>query len=197
MVARWLKISDKSSGIKMRLTSMKSFGICERTSNTDYRLTPLGKRILTSAGDQKVLMEAFLRVPLYEKIYHRYAGRDMPSDDSLDRLIRSSGIDSKIRRNQAIGVFKKSAIYAGLWDGPSSVPILEETVVEPQYDSVAEELRKGLDYLSLFPPRTRTQWSREDRIAWLTAAAQCFDLIYGHEGAIEIKALEEIDTKSP
>lgn len=106
-------LGQKVSGsFRLRLSACRMFGLIE-IDKSHVALTSLGDTI----GGPDALsarVEAFLRVPLYERLYARYKATTLPPDPGLESAMRLLGVvTNQVAR--ARQVFKRSAEQAGFF----------------------------------------------------------------------------------
>ena len=216
-LAAWLKLSPKSSGYRLRISTAKMFGLIDSPSTGNYRLTDLGQRIVDPDRQAAAKSEAFLMVPLFGAVYERFRGAALPPATALESEFRDLGVAEK-QTNKARWAFERSAQSAGYFnEGRNKLvrPGFAETKhqstpeVSPAEPSTAPEVGSGdggngtlhpfVQGLLQTLPDPDTVWAIEGRVAWLKAAATCFDLIYRGNGTItiegqgsEIKTAEDI-----
>ena len=216
-LAPWLKLSPTSSGYRTRISTAKMFGLIDSPSSGKYRLTDLGQKIVDPDQQGAAKSEAFLTVPLFGAVYDRYRGIALPPADALELEFRELGVAEK-QTNKARWAFERSAQSAGYFDqgrgrlvkpgfaenkgnlGPERSPPNPNAPLKPSGDDGGNGTRHPfIQGLLQTLPDPDTVWAIEGRVAWLKAAAMCFDLIYRGNGtitvegqAVEIKTAEAI-----
>lgn len=216
-LAAWLKLSPKSSGYRLRTSTAKIFGLIDSPSTGKYRLTDLGQRIVDPDQQGAAKSDAFLTVPLFGAVYERFRGAALPPATALESEFRELGVAEK-QTNKARWAFERSAQSAGYFNQgrdrlvrPGFAESKRQSTGEspPAESSIAPEESSGGDGngtrhpfvqgLLQTLPDPDTVWAIEGRVAWLKAAATCFDLIYRGNGTItiegqgsEIKTAEDI-----
>ncbi|MGI8664720.1 MAG: hypothetical protein ACR2N4_01585 [Jatrophihabitans sp.] len=111
-------LEQKLSGgaFRTRLSSAATFGVIVSKSG-QITLTDLGHRVADEHTRPGALVEAFLHVPLYDKIYKAFLGRALPGDAGLEKEIAEFGVVAN-QTDRARQVFTRSADQAGLfWSG--------------------------------------------------------------------------------
>ena len=132
---------NKDSGaFRAKLTVARIFGLIEFGQRT-ITLTQLGQMVLDPHTERSGRVKAFLRVPLYSRIYDKYDGYTLPKGAALDTEMRNLGVPSK-QAERARLAFMRSAEQAGLFVHgrdrlvlPAGVSVSEEpgsTFKEPQ-----------------------------------------------------------------
>jgi hypothetical protein len=197
-----------SGAFNNKVSTAKMFGLIDSSSGR-YQLTALGFDILDPEREQAAKSEAFLNVPLYRRLFDEFKGKQLPPKPlGLEATFVTFGVSSK-QKERARQAFEKSARSAGFFasatedrlvqpligsrapqgeDARPNSPESSAPTSAPQASSNALEglppFVKGL--LNKLPPEG-TEWIKADRIKWLKAAAQIFDLMYdGDAGTISI-----------
>ena len=80
--ANAMKQSPTSSTFRGRMAGMKLFGLVD-TDQGRARLTALGRAIAEEHSAATARVEAFLRIPLYERIKANHYGRTLPHHPSV------------------------------------------------------------------------------------------------------------------
>lgn len=212
-LAAQLKQSANSGAFRLRTSYPRIFGLAETERGT-IRLTDLGMRIVDGSQEERARVEAFLRVPLYGKIYEKYKGYTLPPAAALEREMANLGVSSK-QTDKARQAFDRSARQAGFyWSGgdrlvipalkgeaPGSRPLDLGTPGAGKGDGASGTGRSTgggggdgggtgdvlLDALISKLPSPGTAWGVEERIAWLSLMTMGFQMTYGAEPPIEIK----------
>ena len=89
------------------------FGVIDSVRG-DVSLTDLGRLICYPETQPAALAEAFLNVPLYEKVYNEFAGGKLPPDGGLEQFMRREGVPGK-QAQKARQVLYRSADTAGFF----------------------------------------------------------------------------------
>jgi hypothetical protein len=194
-LAARLQQAPKGGGFWQRVKTANSFGLVTFGGGA-VTLTDLGKRLNDPQQEKAAKADAFLKVPLYSKIYEQYKNGTLPPDDALESEIVKMGVAPK-QKAKARQAFQRSASLAGyFWSGNnrlvrpaikgSSAPALlseeKEEEDEPEKDKKDKKdkqrrhpLIEGL--LEELPP-PKSEWSTEDRKKWLEMASSVFAVIY-------------------
>jgi len=159
-------------------------------------LTELGRRLADEEARPQALIEAFLNVELYERIYSKYQGQRLPRDTGLESDMVAFGVAPK-QASRARQAFQRSADLAGFfWQGrdrlvlpptgqagtlagmtaPDSSTAQEPTIREPDVLRGRHQLIVGL--IRELPPEG-DEFPEEKRLDWLKAAEVIFDLVWG------------------
>ncbi|MEM9145178.1 MAG: hypothetical protein AAGC57_03200 [Pseudomonadota bacterium] len=216
-LAAWLKMSPKSSTMRVRIASARIFGLIEPGVSDDHVLTDLGKKYVDDLRNKEARVEAFLSVPLYRALVDHYKGGVIPPAAALERQIASFGVAEK-QKGRARAAFDKSAQYAGFHDHGNNrlvKPGIQPSGSKPER---GEENGAGtggggkgggggdgFDHdpmiIGLFKrlPQPEDAWTLQERKRWLQTAAQIFDLIYGddEEGGISVSPTRGINPSAP
>lgn len=212
-LAPWLKLSPTSSGYRSRVSTAKMFGLIDNPSSGKYRLTDLGQRIVDPDQQGAAKSEAFLAVPLFGAVYDRFRGAALPPPAALEREFRELGVAEK-QTNKARWAFERSAQSAGFFNqgrerlvkpgfaegkadqGNEHQPPNSKTFDRAAVDDGGSGTRHPfIQGLLQTLPEPGTVWALEGRVAWLKAAATCFDLIYRGSGTITIEG-QTTETKT-
>ena len=206
-LAPWLALSQKSSGYRLRISAAKIFGLIESVSAGTHKLTDLGRKIVDPAQERMAKAEAFLEVPLFSAVFKQYRGNVLPPPAALERELNSLGVAQK-QTSKARSSFERSAQSAGYFhegrdrlvkpgfaeskreaeqhppDQNGTIETGEDRGVTGGESESRHPFVEGL--LQTLPP-TEEPWPVEGRVAWLRAAAVCFDLLYGVKETINIE----------
>jgi hypothetical protein len=187
-----------SGTFRLRVSNAATFGLTENERG-EVRLTDLGRRIADPAQEAGARVDAFLSVPLYERIHDNYKGFTLPGPGALEKFMRDVGVSSK-QTGKARHAFTRSAKQAGLFahgedrlvrpstSGPGTKPI--EHPKEPEHKNGLgggggkDPLIAAL--IQKLPP-SGTDWSADDRVMWLQMISMAFQMTYGQKEQIEIK----------
>ena len=209
-----------SGAFRLKTATAKIFDLVDKDGRSAFRLTQLGRRLVSEGSETDARAEAFLAVPLYKEIYDQYRGHNLPPAKALEREMRNLGVSSK-QTDKARQAFERSARQAGYFDAGenrlvrprsnTTSPKAEDTPSQEankqtgsKTDQVTERAGNGGD-AGLHPfiqgllqtlPEPDTVWSVEGRAAWLETAANCFTLMYKGEGKITVLAEGKVGDKS-
>jgi hypothetical protein len=159
----------------------------------------LGARLADEQREKDGRVEAFLHVPLYERLYDSFHGRRLPSDKGLENEMRLLGVSPK-QLSKARIAFQRSAEQAGFFAHgndrlvrPASTPTESATVsagaqVTATGQSAPSEdmtetngLHPLLAGLIKTIPREGEPFSSRRQRQWLEAAKVNFALIFGSD----------------
>lgn len=205
-----------SGNFRMKVATARIFGVIE-TVQGKYQLTDLGFNILDKDREKAARVEAFLRVPLYRKVYEDFKGKMLPPRPAaLQRTFVEFGVAPK-QGERARQAFDRSAQQAGFFDQAGRERLIRPLVSEIASSEPAQGAQGGSDGAErereggggnngggrrpppgdLHPfiqglldtlPEPETTWTVEGRAKWLQAAANIFDLIYKGDGVVTVKA---------
>jgi hypothetical protein len=204
--------APSSGSFRARIATARIFGIIE-TVQGKYQLTDLGFAIVDSKRERAARADAFLRVPLYRRVYEEFRNRQLPPRPvALERTFVGFGVAAK-QADRARHAFDRSAQQAGFFDQGGRDRLIRPPTgsVDPGAGADVEPLgeleqpppppppgrrRNGgggggnyhpfIEGLLETLPEPGTVWSIEGRAAWLEAAASAFKLIYQGDGRIRI-----------
>ena len=176
----------------------------------EVRLTALGRRIANSAQETVARVDAFMNVPLYDRIFKNHEGFSLPGAEALEKFMRDIGVSSK-QTGRARQAFMRSAKQAGFFAhgedrlvrpalaGPGTKPIDSS---EPEKDVVKKSGGGSgpddplIQALIQKLPHTGP-WAVDERVTWLKMLAMAFQITYGQEQNIEIKKEAAGDLRRP
>jgi hypothetical protein len=212
-LAGHLQVSPAGGAFLSRLSYTRIFGLVSTERGT-IRLTPIGLHIVDASQSAAAKVDAFLAVPLYQKIYEKYRGYTLPPPSALEREMGALGVSPK-QTGKARQAFERSAKQAGFfWAGEDrlTLPVLKEAPesrpiddTTPPPQAPAEDRRGGggtggtyhpfIEGLLKTLPETGKKWPLRERAKWLTLAGNAFDLIYESDGngTITIKVIAATD----
>jgi hypothetical protein len=191
-IAAHLGQSPTSSSFKMKISTAKIFGLVT-TGQGGVTLTPLGSSICDSKQEKGARADAFLKVPLYNKIFEQFKTAVLPPPSGLEATMGSMGVAQK-QRERARQVFQRSAQEAGFFQygtdrlvmpvkssaaaatpAPDPEPDGGDKKKEKTDEDRKHPLIEGL--LQELPP-SKSEWTTEDRKKWLEMASTIFNVIY-------------------
>jgi hypothetical protein len=193
-LAAQLNQAASGGGFRMRVMTAKTFGFVTYGQRT-VTLTDLGQRLNDPQQEKAAKADAFLKVPLYNKIYEQYKSATLPPPDALEAEIVKMGVAQK-QKGKARQAFQRSATTAGyFWSGSNRLvrPAIKAsaapaTVEEPEVekpdrkkdrdDSGGDHRHPLVEGLLKELPEPQTEWTTEDRRKWLEMASTIFNVIY-------------------
>ena len=195
-LATHLQIEPKGGGYRLRVTGAKIYDVINYERGGRITLTDLGRRIIDPQGERAARRDAFLKVPLYARVFQEFNGRPLPPPPALERAMVSFGVGAKVA-DKARQVFLRSARQAGFFElspdrlteppirggdgrGAASVPPAE---VKPPARGTGggggdDDLHPLVRGLLLTLPKQPGEWPIKDRLNWLTMANSIFKMIY-------------------
>lgn len=201
-----------------RIGAARHFGLADYNTET-ARITDLGKAILDPITAPAAKVDAFLRVPLYAKLYEHYQGYPLPPAAAIERQLTMMGLPQK-QVERARQVFAASVDTAGFvnTNGRFVKPVVsaradpsgagsgtgKHTPPEQDLAEKREETGGGggggggkdhplINGLLVTLPTPGGVWAVEGRKAWLKMAASIFDMIYTKAESATAGNHQEID----
>jgi len=200
-LAAQLKQAAAGGGFRMRVMTAKTFGLLTYGQGT-VTLTELGQRLNDPQQEKAAKADAFLKVPLYSKIYENYKNTTLPPSDALENEIVKIGVAPK-QKGKARQAFQRSAQSADyFWSGSNRLvrPSIkgsagaapspakpEDEEPEDRGKSDKEKERERETKTRLHPliegllkelPEPKTEWPLDDRRNWLEMVSSIFNVIY-------------------
>lgn len=197
-----------SGAFRQKTSAARSFGLVSKDGRSAFVLTDIGKRIVAVETEKAARVEAFLNVPLYNAIYEKFRGHNLPPAKALEREMESLGVSRK-QTDRARQAFERSAQFAGFFDSG------KERLVRPRLDSTGsapqetqpppsvhgdrhqhsgtngsgsggpptppaiDPIIQGL--INRLPP-SGEKWAKAKRKLWLQILENSFDLVYEDSG---------------
>jgi len=204
--------TPSSGAFGIKLASARMFGLIDNVQGKNV-LTQLGFSILdsddTRARHAKV--EAFLRVPLYRKVYDEFKGKQLPPRPlGLEQAFVEFGVSAK-QKDKARNVFERSAQLAGFFPGGRNDRLVmpiggdlasatgERRAPDSPQDTNSAPVPAAAPIVAKHPliegllreiPDAKSPWSIKDQANWLSAAAKIFGILYKPDanggGSIEV-----------
>jgi hypothetical protein len=132
-----------------RVAASKLFGLIEG-GPTHRTITQLAQKILMPIRDtdpRQGLVEAFMRVPLYSKVYDEYKGKELPPQFGLKNALRTQfGVTPK-RIDRALAALIDSAETAGFFDvrGSRTQLIMPAIAPRPAPTPTSDDSEEGAE----------------------------------------------------
>jgi len=209
-LAAALKHPSSSGAFSAKLQAAKLFGLSEYVDGK-ARVTQLGFDIVDTERARSARVEAFLAVPLYRRVYEEYRGKTLPArPHGLERVFVDLGVLPK-RGQNARWAFERSARQAGFFDhgedrlvapvvnepakaetdAPQAFSIAPPTSQPATRESATTQRHLLIEGLLQTLPDPHTNWALGERVRWLGAAANIFDVLFSSddEGDVEIKVI--------
>lgn len=196
-----LDLSQKSSGYRTKLSAARLFGLIESVDG-GHKLAELGKRVVDGKQARAAKAEAFLRIPLYNRVYEEHKGSTVPPPAALEREFVSFGVAAK-QTTRARQVLDRSAEQAGFFE------VGRDRLVRPTIKDEGHLEESPLDkkdgggngggggggggddgYTGLDPliagllrrmPQAGEQWPIPARARWLQTLAMNLSFIHGDD----------------
>lgn len=206
--------TPSSGNFRLKIATARTFGVIE-TIQGKYQLTELGFAITDPQRERVARADAFLKVPLYKRVYDEFRNRQLPPRPlPLEHAFVGFGVAPK-QKDRARLAFDRSAQQAGYFDQGGRDRLVRPPIAtagnssEPQERAPADAIVSAdrpqafaggggggggngqyhpfIQGLLQTLPEPGTLWTVEGRAAWLQAAAQNFTLIYKGEGKINVQ----------
>jgi hypothetical protein len=204
-LAAFLDQPISSGTFRARLSNAAIFGLTEN-ARREVSLTALGRRIADSAAEPAARVDAFLHVPLYQRIFEHHDGYTLPSAAPLEKFMREVGVSPK-QTGKARQAFMRSARQAGFFAHG------EDRLVRPSFpsggpgtrpiDAPPDDQNKGkpggtgsgdgppprhplIEGMFQSLPENGKQWTLDEAADWLHAAAYNLRFAYKLKGKITI-----------
>jgi hypothetical protein len=200
-LAAWSGQSSKSSTFRVQVYAARLFGILAGEASR-HTLTELGISVVDPQRERQARVDAFLKVPLYSAIFNKFNGTQLPPAAALEREMVALGVAPK-QKERARQVFDRSAEQAGFFahgkdrlvrpgiaPGSAAPPPIQEPERKPAGNGGGggDDLDPLIGALIQKLPKAGEAWSVADRVTWLQMIAMAFQMAYGREAEITIKA---------
>ena len=137
-LAGHLQVSPTGGAFLSRLACARKFGLVAPERGA-VRLTPIGLRIVDASQNAGAKVDAFLAVPLYQKIYEKYRSYTLPPSGALEREMGALGVCVFKQTGKARQAFERSAMQAGFFragEDRLTLPVLKA----PRADAIAAKI---------------------------------------------------------
>ena len=191
----WLGHENVNSGaFRNKVSASKVFGLTE-IAKDNVTLTALGKQIADPKTEAHARASAFLKVPLYKKIFDDYKGGPLPKDSDLETFMKGLGVPSK-QTDRARQSFQRSAdqanvlnekkdrlvLPAGVSIDSTSTPANGENGRKMEHQQQPQFTRSGdvnpvLSFLLKSLP-SGSEWSHDARQQWMRMLELALDEMY-------------------
>lgn len=192
-VAPVLGYSGVDNGsFRSRISTARHFGLVT-TSKDVLSITSLGREIVDPTTEAQARATAFLRVPLYDRVYAEHKGYTLPPAAGLELKFVEYGVAPK-QKERARQAFQRSAEQAGYFQqgkdrlvAPALPNVRQDTPPADERTRRSDGGNGGNGDDEMHPfirglvdtlPRPGTPWSDAERDEWLNAAKSIFALIY-------------------
>ncbi|MEH2564688.1 hypothetical protein [Bradyrhizobium sp. AZCC 2289] len=118
-----------SGAFRLKTGTAKIFDLIDKDGKSGFKLSELGRQIISPDTERAARAESFMRVPLYGAVYEKYRGHMLPPPKALEREMLSLGVSSK-QTDKARQAFERSAKQAGYFESG------EDRLVRPRADSL-------------------------------------------------------------
>jgi hypothetical protein len=140
-LAGGMNASHRSGAFRLKTNTARTFGTID-SARGQLTLTQLGRRILDPQTRASARVEAFLHVPLFQKVYEEFKGVTLPPDTGLEYKMAGFGV-SKKQTAKARQAFQRSAEQAGFFKhGKSRLVLPANNVPFPQKPDPDEQLKE-------------------------------------------------------
>jgi hypothetical protein len=128
-LAAALKQAPTSGAFRGKVSTARIFGLVD-TVQGKYQLTELGAAITDSKRERAARADAFLKVPLYRKVYEEFRNRPLPPRPlPLEHAFVGFGVAVK-QKDKARYAFDRSAQQAGYYDHGSRDRLIRPPVAD-------------------------------------------------------------------
>jgi hypothetical protein len=207
-LAAALNQTTSSGSFRIKVSTTQLVGAAEVHRGV-LTLTELGRRIADEETRPQALIEAFLNVELYERIYGKYQGGRLPRDAGLESDMVAFGVAPK-QASRARQAFQRSADAAGFfWQGRDRLVLPSTaqagtlgTMTTPDSTVPARTVRESESLRGRHPliiglvkelPPEEESFPDKRREDWLKLAATIFDLLWGKTDSETAATSEESD----
>jgi hypothetical protein len=211
-----MKMEATGGGFRIRVSSTKTYSLINYDRGGRITLTELGTRALDPNTQRAARVEAFLKVPLYAKVYESFKGRPLPPQAGLERAIVQMGVGAKVAE-KARQVMMRAAKQAGFFelsaDRLTEPPLRDQERLKPPLASAPTPptpptygggnnggeppLHPLIQGLLLMLPRPPAEWSAQDRYDWLVMAQSILKNVYKKPDDIMEVEIKLVQPKGP
>lgn len=178
-----------SGAFRTRVATASTFGVVEG-ARKQVNLTDLGIRIIDPQTEGVARAQAFLKVPLYRKVYERFRGSRLPEDAGLQAEIVRLGVSSRQapRARQALQRSAEQAEFLAQGRDRLVMPAAAPPEQSASEEEAPQELEEHVPELAKHPllvglwqmlPEPGSGFSPDEQEAWLEAARVNLKLLYG------------------
>lgn len=194
-LAAQLNVEAKGGGFRLKVNGAKTYGLITYERGGRITLTELGRRIADPQQERAARSDAFLAVPLFNKVYETFRGSPLPPQAGLERSLVSMGVGSKVadRARQVMLRSARQAAFFELSQDRLTAPSVRNG--EKQADQDIDQNKRDkparggggdgngtghplIDGLVQTLPKPNTPWSSTERYNWLNMANSIFKIIY-------------------
>lgn len=199
-LAAWLSLSVNGGTFRSRYSGARMFGLIKPEQGGRVRITDLGKEILSAQAGDRARATAFLKVPLYQRIYDQRQGQPLPASDALERMAIELGVPPKQVRRARQAFFRSAEVaqfidentgnfaHPGFSDKDHSDsteqrPLAETPVHKPdgggaKKDDAFPKIDPIIMGLIGRLPESGSEWPLDERKLWLGILESTFRLVY-------------------
>ena len=193
-LAASLKTTTTSSTFRSLVASARTFGLIHRRAKA-VSLTELGAAIVDPLTREDAKVRAFLEVPLYHRLYEKFAGVLLPADAGLEAEIEALGVTPKsvVKARQTL---MRSAATAGFLQAgkdrlvrPPTGRVEDASAPDEAATTVrTTETSKAPTAASTIDPLLDALWAKlpikgeflnPERASWLKMLGLALDMTYG------------------
>lgn len=188
-----------SGTLRLRLSAASLYGVIVQEKGT-VSITGLGGAVIDPQREAAARVEAFLNIPLYEKVYEEFKTGMMPEDHGLEQTMRGLGVTAN-QVARARQVFSRAAEQAGFFasdrrrlvrphvpgvldinpppteDDPQPAQDSGVGVRQPDGGPMSDPMIVGI-FQRMVPPEGQP-FSAYERRRFLRALVSVLDVIYG------------------
>ena len=196
-LAAWMSMSAAGGTFRSRYSAARIFGLIESDLGNYARITSLGKEVLCEQRAPRAKATAFLKVPLFKKIYEHRQGRPLPPATALAQIAKDLGVPPK-QAERARQTFMKSAkeaqfidehtgnfIEPGFPEDDMADSASQDVSADPYsktYGTGEDDLAPAIDPiisgLIRRLPKSGEVWPSRERKLWLEILKSTFQLVY-------------------
>ena len=197
-LAAHMKLEAKGGGFRIRVNGAKTYDLITYERGGRITLTELGRKIIDPQSERVAKVDAFLGVPLYNKVFEEFKGRPLPPPNGLERALVNFGVGSKVAE-KARQALVRSAKQSGFFDlsadrlalppnrngnasnantSQADAQNSQQQPIKPPQGTALESLHPLIHGLLLTLPQPNTNWAVADRLNWLVMANSIFKMIY-------------------
>ncbi|HKM99615.1 MAG TPA: hypothetical protein VJX23_03810 [Candidatus Binataceae bacterium] len=190
-LVEWMKHENVDSGaFRVKVAAARIFGLAS-VDGKKVTLLQLGHDTQDPKSESRARALAFLKVPLYKKVFETYRGRPLPDDKGLEKVMESFGVASK-QTNRARQTFQRSAEQAKVFNDKKDRLVLPAGVsLDSTTPSNGEKGRK-MEIPAIQPsgevnpllaslieelPATG-EWTRDEHDLWMRLFQRTMDKLY-------------------
>ena len=199
-LAARMGLEAKGGGFRIRVTGAKTYGLLINERGGRITLTELGRQIIDPQYERAAKADAFLKVPLFARVFENYKGSQLPPPAALERAIVSFGVGPKVSKN-ARQVLMRSAQQGGYFELSQDRLTLppNRLFALPEQQRKDESEQRGSDAgggngggngLNLDPlllallrkiPHRDEKWPADKRLRWFKTFAMNVSQVYDDE----------------